>query len=39
MPRLSLLALAVLGAFSLPALADDELTVLDEVTVSASTSR
>ncbi|HBD19296.1 MAG TPA: TonB-dependent receptor [Arenimonas sp.] len=39
MPRLSVLALAVLGALSLPALADDELTVLDEVTVSASTSR
>lgn len=39
MPRFSLLSLAVLGALALPAAAQDELTVLDEVTVSASTSR
>ena len=40
MPRASLLTLAVVGALSsLPAHAADELTVLDEVTVSASTSR
>lgn len=40
MPRASLLALAVLGALSSPpALAADDLAVLDEVTVSASTSR
>ncbi len=39
MPRLSLLAAALAGVLTLPAHADDQLTVLDEVTVSASTSR
>ncbi len=39
MPRFSLLALALAGALSQPALAGDEPTVLDELTVSASTSR
>lgn len=39
MPRLSLLAAALAGALSLPARADDDLAVLDELTVSASTSR
>lgn len=39
MPRFSLLALALAGILTQPALADDELAVLDELTVSASTSR
>ncbi|KFL35761.1 TonB-dependent receptor [Arenimonas donghaensis] len=39
MPRLALLTVAVLGALSPTARADDDLAVLDEVTVSASTSR
>ena len=40
MPRASLLSLAVFGALSSsPVFASDDLTVLDEVTVSASTSR
>jgi len=39
MPRLTLLAAALGGALSLPARADDDLAVLDELTVSASTSR
>lgn len=39
MPRFSLLAVALAGILAQPALADDELTVLDELTVSASTSR
>lgn len=39
MPRHALLAAAILGALALPAHAADELAVLDEVTVSASTSR
>ena len=39
MPRIRLLAPANLGAFALPALADDPVNTLDRVTVSASTSR
>ena len=39
MPRIRLLAAAILGAFALPALADDPVNTLDRVTVSASTSR
>src|SRR5688500_15533607 len=39
MPRIRLLAAAILGTFALPALADDPLNTLDRVTVSASTSR
>jgi len=39
MPRIRLLAAAILGTFALPALADDPVNTLDRVTVSASTSR
>jgi iron complex outermembrane receptor protein len=39
MPRIRLLAAAILGTFTLPALADDPVNTLDRVTVSASTSR
>ncbi|HEU0153539.1 MAG TPA: TonB-dependent receptor [Arenimonas sp.] len=39
MPRHALLAAAILGTLSLPAHGADTATVLDEITVSASTSR